>query len=208
MPVELYHHPFTRASTVVPMLEAAGCDYTLRYVDLLAGEQKTDAIVALNPMGKLPILVDDGTVVTETAAIGLYLADKYAPGELAPAIDDPARGPYLRWSFFAPSVIEPGTGNESGGWETNRGSVGWGTYAAMLRAIESAIGAGPWLLGERFSMADIVFGGTVRFMLGFKMLEPRPAFVDYAARLSAHPAVQRGDAVNARIIEERGLHRG
>ena len=75
----------------------------------------------------------------------------------------------------------------------------------MLTAIAHAIGAGPWLLGERFTMADVVFGGTLRFMLLFKMIEPQPAFTAYVARLDERPAYQRSLARNAAVIAEHGL---
>lgn len=207
MAITLYHHPFSRAAGVVWFLEEIGVDYELRFVDILAGEQKSAEIVALNPMGKLPILVDDGQVVTESAAIGLYLADRYALGRLAPQPDDPARGTYLRWSLFAPSVIEPGSMAKVAGWEYKPGQAGWGTHEAMLDAMQSAIEGRDFLLGDRFSMADCIFGGTLRFMLRFDMLEKRPAFTAYAERLDARPAAQRADARNAAIVKERGLGR-
>jgi len=204
MSIVLYHHPYSRAATVVWMLEEVGVPYDLRFVDILAGGQKSPEMVALNPMGKLPVLTDDKTVVTEGAAIGLYLADRYAAGRLAPALDDPDRGTYLRWSLFAPSVIEPGSMAKSAGWEFKPGSAGWGTHAEMLAAIEHALAGGAFLLGARFSMADMIFGGTLRYMLKFNMLEPRDSFVAYAERLSARPALQRADAINAEIVGRLG----
>src|SRR6476469_8732643 len=98
--IVLYHHPFSRAANVVWMLEEVGAPYELRFVDIMKGEQKKPDILALNRMGKLPIVVDDGTVVTEAAAIAMYLGDRYAYGKLAPKVDDPARGTYFRWTFF------------------------------------------------------------------------------------------------------------
>ncbi len=208
MSIVLYHHPFSRAATVLWMLEELGTGYELRYVDFQKGEHKSPEILALNPMGKLPILVDGDVVVTETAAIGLYLADRHAPGRLAPALEDAKRGTYLRWSLFAPSVIEPGVLAKAAGWEYKPGQAGWGEHDAMLAAMEHALSAGPFLLGETFSMADVIFGATVRFMLTFKMLEPRPAFTAYAERLAARPAVQRAEERNQAVIAERGLARG
>jgi glutathione S-transferase len=207
MPLALYHHPFSRAANAIWMLEEAGVPYELRYVDIMAGAQKAPEVVALNPMGKLPTLVDGDTVVTEMAAIGLYLADRYAYGRLAPRADDPSRGTYLRWSLFAPSVIEPGCMAKAGGWTFREGQAGWGSFDAMLATIESAIHDRPFILGDTFSMADVIFGGTVRYMLMFKMMEPRPAFTAYAERLAARPALQRAEARNAAVIVERGLKR-
>ena len=207
MSIVLYHHPFSRAAGVVWMLEEVGIPYELHFVDILAGAQKAPEIVAQNPMGKLPILTEGNLVVTEAAAIGLYLADRHAYGRLSPRVDDPARGTYLRWSLFAPSVIEPGSMAKMSGWPVKEGQAGWGSYDAMLKAMESAITKGPFILGETFSMADVIFGGTLRYMLMVKMVEPRPAFTGYIERLSARPALQRADARNAAITEERGLNK-
>ena len=206
MSIVLHHHPFSRASNVVWMLEEVGVGYELRFVDIMKGAQKADDLVALNPMGKLPILVDGDAVVTEFAAIGLYLADRYSLGRLAPAPDDPARATYLRWSFFAPSVIEPGLMAKASNWAFKPSQAGWGDYDAMLRAMESALSGRDFLLGDRFSMADVIFGGTIRFMLRFKMLEPRPAFTAYSERLGARPALQRAEAKNLAIAKEHGLN--
>jgi glutathione S-transferase len=189
------------------MLEEVGVDYELRFVDILTGAHKAPEIVLLNPMGKLPILIDGEQVVTEVAAIGLYLADRYALGRLAPAPDDPKRGTYLRWALFAPSVIEPGSIAKTNNWSAKASQVGWGTHEAMVEAIESALADREFLLGETFSMADVIFGGTLRFMLRFKMLEGSPAVTAYADRLGARPALVRADARNAAVIEENGLRR-
>ena len=205
MAIVLYHHPWSRASGTVWMLEEAGVDYELRWVDIMAGAQKTPEFLSLNPMGKLPVLVDGDVVVSESAAIGVYLGDRFASGRLAPALDDPARGTYLRWAFFSPSVIEPAAAARPSGGNFNAGAVGWGTYETMLDATEAAIGAGPWLLGDRFTMADVILGGTLRFMLTFKMIEPRPAFNGYVQRLDARPAFQRSVARNAAVAAEHGL---
>lgn len=204
MSITLYHHPYSRAASVVWMLEEVGVPYELKHVDLLTGAHKTPELLALNPMGKLPILTDGELVVTEGAAIGLYLADRYSLGNLAPGFDDPARGTYLRWSLFAPSVIEPGAMAKAAGWEYKPGSAGWGEHEAMLTAMESAL-SGKFLLGDRFSMADVIFGGTLRYMLAFKMIEPRPAFTAYAERLAERPGLVAATARNAAITKELGL---
>lgn len=205
MSIVLYHHPFTRAAAVVWMLEEVGAPYELRWLDLMKGSGRSPEYLALNPMGKLPTLVDDGTVVTEVAAIGLYLADRYAAGRLAPPLDDPRRGTYFRWSLFAPSVVEPGSMAKMAGWSYKASQAGWGEYTTMLDTMEKAIGAGPFLLGEQFTMADVIFGGTLRYMMRFDMVEKRPAFTAYGERLAARPALQRAEARNAAIAAEHGL---
>ena len=207
MAIVLYHHPFSRAANTIWMLEEVGVPYEVRPVDITKGGQKSPEVLALNPMGKLPTLTDGDAVVTESAAIALYLADRYAYGTLAPKVDDPARAAYLRWSFFAPSVIEPGTLAKASGWSFKETQAGWGSNDAMLAAIESAILDRQFVLGDQFSMADCIFGGTVRQMMLFKMLEPRPAFTAYAERLAARPALQRAEARNQAIREECGLNK-
>lgn len=205
MATTLYYHPWSRAANVVWMLEEVERPYELRLVDIMKGAQKQPDILAVNPMGKLPILDDEGTVVTESAAIGLYLADRYAYGRLSPKVDDAARGTYLRWSFFAPSVIEPGTYAKQNNWEFKESQAGWGAHTAMLTAMESALAKGPFVLGDTFSMADIIFGGTLRFMMMVKSIDPRPSFTAYAERLAARPALQRAEARNAAMRKELGL---
>ncbi|MBX3188969.1 MAG: glutathione S-transferase family protein [Labilithrix sp.] len=205
MSIVLYHHPFSRAANVVWMLEEVGQPYELSPVDIMKGAHKAPDVVALNPMGKLPILTDGDAVVTESAAIALYLGDRHGYGTLAPRVDDPARATYLRWSFFAPSVVEPGAMAKANAWTFKEAQAGWGNHDTMLASMERAVEKGPFLLGDTFSMADCVFGGTVRYMLTFKMLDPRPALTAYAERLGARPALQRAEARNAAIRKELGL---
>lgn len=205
MSVALYHHPFSRAAGTLWMLEEVGVDYELRFVDILAGEQKTPEVLALNPMGKLPILTDGDTVATESCAIGLYLADRYAPGRLAPRLDHPARGTYLRWSCFSPSVIEPGVMAKKENWTFGETSAGWGSYEAMIQAMEGAVASGSFLLGETFSMADVIFGGTLRYLTTFGLIDPRPAFSAYLERIVARPAFQRAEARNEEVRKTRSI---
>jgi glutathione S-transferase len=205
MSIVLYYHPYSRASNVVWMLEEVGVPYELRAVDILKGAHKAPDLMALNPMGKLPILTDGEAVVTESAAIALYLGDRYAYERLAPRVDDAARATYLRWSLFAPSVIEPAVMAKQAGWAYKDAQAGWGSYDAMLHAVESAIADRAFVLGDDFSMADVVFGGTLRFMLSFKLIEPRPSFTAYAERLAHRPALQRAEARHAAQRTALGL---
>ena len=205
MTITLYHHPFSRAAGTVWALEEVGVPYELHFVDIMKGGQKAPEIVAKNPMGKLPILTDGDLVVTEGAAIALYLGDRYGAGKLAPPVDDPRRGTYLRWSFFGPSVIEPGATAKRSEWDFKPSQAGWGTFAEMLSTIESAIAGREYILGDQFSMADVVFGGTIRYMMMFNMLEPRPVLKAYVDRLNGRGASQRADARNQAVMAEHGI---
>lgn len=203
--IKLYHHPYSRAAGSLWALEEIGQPYELVFVDIMKGGQKAPEILAINPMGKLPTLTDGEAIVTEAAAICLYLADRYAPGKLAPALDDPRRATYLRWSFFAPSVIEPGSTARLNKWECKPGQVGWGDFESMVKTMDHVVAGKQFILGDTFSMADVVFGGTVRYMLQFKLIEPTATLTSYVERLNQRPALQRADARNAAVRKERGL---
>jgi glutathione S-transferase len=97
---------------------------------------------------------------------------------------------------------------KAAGWAVKEGQAGWGSHEAMLAAMESALANGSFILGDTFSMADVIFGGTLRYMLMFKMIEARPVFTAYAERLGARPALQRANERNAAISAEHGLKAG
>ena len=205
MSLVLHHHPFTRAATVVWMLEELGRPYSLSFVDFAAGAHKSPDLVGKNPMGKLPILEDGAVVVSETPAIGIYLADRYAMGTLAPALDDPRRGAFLRLCMFGAIVVEPACLAHAMKWEYRPSNAGFGSFDDMLQSVRAAIGAGPWLFGEQFTMADVCLGATVRYMVRFKMMPADDVVTGYIERLNARPANQRAEAKNAEVIAAHGL---
>ena len=101
--------------------------------------------------------------------------------------------------------IEPGAMAKMQKWEFRSGQAGWGDFDAMMKTIDHAIDGRPWLLGDMFSIADVVFGGTLRYMVRFGMLQPSPAIGAYIERLAARPAAQRADARNHAMIQQHGL---
>jgi glutathione S-transferase len=207
MTITLHHNPQTRAANVVWMLEEVGVPHVLKYVDIRAGEQHGDEHLKRNRMGKVPVLEDGEVVVSETAAIGVYLADRYAPGRLAPALDDARRGAYLRWCFYAPSVVEPACAARAAGWTWKPGQMGWGSYERVVETLDEGLARGPWLLGDTFTMADVIIGSALRWMLLFKMIDALPSLTAYTARLAERPALKTSVARNAAISAERGLNR-
>lgn len=196
MSLVLHHHPYSRAANMVWALEEVGVPYTLHTVDLMKGEQKAPELVALNTMGKLPILVDGEAVVSETSAICMYLADRYAVGRLSPALDDPARGAWYRWCVYPSAVIEPGCMAKGNGWVYRPTQAGWGTYESILETLDRALTPGPWLLGDRFTMADLLVGASLRWMLRFKMIDALPSFTAFTARIEERPAFRASEAKN------------
>lgn len=191
--ITFYHNPMSRSRIVHFMLEELGAPYETRLVSLEKGEHKAPEYLAINPMGKLPAIVHRGVVVTETAAICLYLADEFPAAGLAPAIGDPKRGTYLRWFFFGAGCVEPAVVDKMLGRPPveRKGAIGYGSYEDTLAALETALTPGPFILGERFSAVDVYVGSQIHWGLMVKALEPRPSFQQYADRIAARPALQR-----------------
>jgi glutathione S-transferase len=134
--------------------------------------------------------VHNGTVVTEAGAICAYLADAFPKAGLAPLTNDTARGTYLRWLFFGAGCVEPALVDKmlSRPQVERPGTLGYGSYEDMLNALEKAVTPGPWVLGQRFTAADVYLGSEIGWGLFTKSLEPRPAFLRYVERCAQRPA--------------------
>lgn len=196
--IEFWHAIPSRAATVRWMLEEVGAPYTVHLLDLAAGEQNAPAYRAVNPMGKVPAIRHRGMVVTEAAAICAYLADAFPEAGLAPPPGDPARGPWYRWILFAPSVLELAMLDVALKREPGpRGMVGHGDFATVMDVLAGALAGSAHICGDRFSAADVVLGSTLRWGMRFGIVPERPEFLAYAARLSARPALQRAEALDA-----------
>lgn len=187
------------------MNEELGTPCAVELVDLKTGAQKNTSFLEVNPMGKIPALMHDGVVVTEAAAICAYLADLFPDKNLAPAHDDPKRGTYFRWMFFAPSCIEPAMMDIFNKRSNdNPGSVGYGNAGLVIDTAKSALRNGPFLLGETFTAADVVFGSTLNFAMMFGAFAKEEPFVSYVDRLMARPAAQQATKKNAEWMNDLG----
>lgn len=196
----LYTAVPSRGAIVRWMLEEVGAPYEVRVLDLMKGEQLRPEYLAINPMGKVPALRHGRTVVCEVAAICCYLADAFPAAGLAPAIGDSSRGPYLKWLFFGPSCIEPAVIAKVMNWQGGkRGMIGWADLDTVVGVVREAVAKGPYILGERFTAADVVIGSQVRWGMQFKTLPELPEFKAYAERLEARPALQRQIALDAAL---------
>lgn len=193
--IVFYHNPQSRAQMVHWMLEEAGAPYRIVPIDFEKREHKSAAFLALNPMGKLPTIVHRGTVVTETAAIIAYIADIFPKAGMAPAPDEPTRGTYYRWLFFGAGCLEPALVDKmvKRPPPERTAALGWGTYDDVLNTLKKALSDGPYLLGEKFSAADVYIGSEVRWamMFGAPGLKGEKVFDEYVARLGSRPALQR-----------------
>jgi len=190
--MKLFWCPRTRAARAMWMLEEAGVYYERVLVDIRDPKAPRDPdFLAASPLGKVPALADGEVRMADSAAICLYVADRYAAGRLAPEIDHPDRGRFLWWMFFSPGAIEPAMAEKAGGWTANPGSHGWGSFDAVMRTFEQGLEPGPWLLGDRFTAADVMMGSSAVFLRLFKMLPESPVLEAYADRCLARPAYQR-----------------
>jgi glutathione S-transferase len=191
--VLFYTNPMSRGRMAHWMLEEVGAPYRIELVNLEKGEQKKPTYLAINPMGKLPTIVHRGTVITETGAIIAYLADAFPAAALAPAIGEAARGAYLRWMFYAAGCIDPAIIDRllKRAVPERTGALGYGRFEQLVDTLETALTPGPYLLGNRFTAADLYVSGQLSFGLMTQALEPRPVFQAYVARMDERPAHQR-----------------
>lgn len=196
--MKFYYCPKTRAARILWLVEELALDYERVTVDVRDPVAKLNAeFLAASPMGKVPAIWDGETKMAETAAIGIYLADKYAPGVLAPRTDDPLRGRYLYWMLFTPAVIEPAMSEKFRGLDSDRFRSGWGDFELMTETLDKGVTQGPWLLGETFTAADVIVGLSAIFMKDFNILGSSPAIDAYVDRCRKRPAYQKMQAIEA-----------
>ena len=194
-----YTNPMSRGRIVRWMLEEVGQPYRTEVLDY-GTTMKAPEYLAVNPMGKVPAIRHGDVVVTEGAAICAYLADAFPQAGLAPPATDRLRGTYYRWLFFAAGPIEAATTNKSLGVvpsDEQRRMVGYGSIEAVSDALELAVAGREYIVGDRFSAADVYVGSHLGWGLQFGTFERRPAFEQYLGRVMNRPA-----AVRAREIDD------
>jgi glutathione S-transferase len=191
--LKLYHASPSRSSVTLWMLEELGEPFEIELLSLKNGDQRKPEYLTVNPMGKVPTLDDAGTIVSEVSAICCYLADAYPKAGLAPAVHDKLRGPYLKWLFYVPSCVEPAVLDKAMNRPPPpRSTAGWADYDTVIEVLRAATAkAAPYLLGERFTAADVVVGSSLRWLMQFKLIPELPEFVAYTDTLKKRPALQR-----------------
>jgi glutathione S-transferase len=201
--ITFYHNPMSRGRIAHWMLEEVGAPYTVQLIDFEKQENKSPQFLAINPMGKLPTIVHRKTVITEAAAVCAYLADAFPAAKLAPALDDPARGTYYRWLFFGAGCVEPAIMDRMLSRPSGRSaSLGYGSYEDTLNALEQAVGNGEYILGDRFSAADVYVSSQIGWGMMTKGIEARPAFQAYVERTNQRPAVKRITEQNEKFTQQ------
>lgn len=198
----LYTNPMSRGRIARWMMEEVGQPYEVRYLGYGSPEpegMKNPEFLGINPMGKVPTLVHGSAVVTEAAAICAYMADAFPEAGLAPAPGTADRAAYYRWMFFGAGPIEAVVTNRSLGFEAppeKAAMVGYGSYDAVLGAMEHAVSGSDYVAGDAFSAADVYFGSQVGWGMMFGSIPKRPLFEAYWDRLSSRDAYKRANAAD------------
>lgn len=206
MPLTLYTHPMSRGRVARWMLEETGLPYQTELLEY-GTTMKAPAYRAINPMGKVPAVRHGDVVVTENAAIGLYLGDLVPDLRLAPPVGSPQRAPYYRWiSFMSP--LEALLMAKHAGAMGEPMSAGYGTEQDVLATLEHAIGDRDHLAGDSFTMADLLVSAYIGWYLQFKMLEPRDAFVRFAQLHAGRPAARRANEIDDAHVAEQKAKQG
>jgi glutathione S-transferase len=139
--MKLYYNPRSRAVVSKWMLDECGAGYEIVTIDFEKGEHKSPEFLKINPAGKLPALVDGESKIFESAAICLYLGDKFAEAKLAPKINAPERGRYLSLMVYSTSQLEPALGDTMLGAQTSS-QRGWTDFETARNLIEGELGDG------------------------------------------------------------------
>lgn len=202
--ITLYHAPNTRSSITLALLEELGVPYELKVLDMKAGEQRQPAYLAINPMGKVPALMHGDALITEQVAIFLYLADLFPEAGMAPPLGDPQRGPYLRWMVFYAACFEPAVGDRAMKHEAGPQSMmAYGDFDTMLNTVAGQLAKGPYMLGERFTAADVLWGSGLSWTTMFGLIPERPEMKSYIERFDARPAVARVKAMDSELAAKQ-----
>ncbi len=194
----LYTNPQSRARIARWMMEETGEPYQTKVVNYGA-EMKSPEYLALNPMGKVPVLVHGKAVITEGAAICAYMAAAFPKAGLQPKPGTPDHAAYLRWMFFAAGPVEAAVTNRALGVEVppdRQGMVGYGSYELTMDALETALKDRSYIAGDTFTAADVYVGSQIGWGLQFKSIPERPAFVAYWDRLKDRTALARANSAS------------
>jgi glutathione S-transferase len=197
--MKLYGHPNSRASRALWALEEVQAEYEYVHVDLKSGQGRIDSYLAINPAGKVPTLVDGELVITESAAICLYLGDKFPESGLIPPIGSSERAECYRWVSFAISELEQPLWTiakhrfvlpeekrvpailQTAFWE----------FSVAASVLATGIAARPYATGEIFTAADILLGHTLAWARSTRIELAQDSLNAYADRVLDRPALSR-----------------
>jgi glutathione S-transferase len=198
-----FHSPNTRSAGARVLLEELGVPYEMRVLNMKAGEQRGAEYLKINPMGKVPAVLHGDALVTEQVALYIYLPDAFPQAGLAPALDDPQRGPYLRWLAYYGSCFEPAVVDYFMKREPAPASMcPYGDYDTMLNTMVDQLRKGTYMLGERISAADLLWGPSLRWVTSFKLVPELPEIMAYVGRVTNRPSFAKVAQSDAKLMAE------
>ena len=189
--ITLFHHPRTRSTRFIFLLEELGAPYEIKTITLRGRTQGAADPANPHPHGKAPALKDGGTVVFESAAIALYLTDRFPQAGLGPVVGDALRGAYVSWLAYYAGEFEPAFITKFMNVEAPRPMAGWANAEDVMAFVTATLEKGPYLLGEKFSALDILFGTTFQMFMKSPLLPATPLLESYVARVTGRPAYAR-----------------
>jgi glutathione S-transferase len=200
--MKLYYSQYTRAGRARWTLEELGAAYDVARISFKEGQHKSPEYLAINPHGTVPSLVDGDLKLTESSAIVMHLADKFADKGLAPALGSDERAQYYRWIVYVPATLDPvlwtltvqlkftpEDKRDAGAIEAAKRQLD-----AIAKVLEGALGDRKYIVGDRFTAADIVVGSAIGWIGFIGVLGDYPKLAAYLSALQERPAYQRAHA--------------
>jgi glutathione S-transferase len=200
--ITLYHAPNSRSSRIVWLLEELGVDYSIQPVSIfrpMTGQGQGDPANP-HPDQRVPAIEHDDMLITESVGIALYLGDALPHAGLAPAIGEVRRGAYCAWLAWYACEMEPAMFAALSG-ALAAAPAKQRDHAAVVQRLENRLAYRPYVLGEAFSIADLLIASALNF--GRKAFPESTALDAYVARCKARPAAIRAAALD----EASGLQR-
>lgn len=186
--IKLYHMNFSRSTMALWMLEEIGQPYTVELVEKHR-KKRGPALEKANPFNKVPTLEIDGSILSEAAAICLYLAEIFPKSGLHVKTSSPLRGSYLKWAFLCPSCLEPALldrmyKRKPIPTETS----GWATPDKILQQISFELTEKKYILGDQFTAADVILSSHLDWGVMTKLIEPSNEIKNYLSQINRRPA--------------------
>lgn len=194
--MKLYTNMHSRGNTIIPLLKELNIENQVELVQMAYDQLKTTEYLNINPMGKVPCLVDGDAVITETPAIFAYLADKFIDQGFAPALNDPKRGEYFKWLFFCHGPLTEYMDMKmlnipSEQIAEKKRSLGFGDEETVFGFIKQGLSqAKPYLLGDKISAADLFLAYWLIFAISFKIVPYLDEFKPFIQMIQQRDAVK------------------
>lgn len=193
--IRLYHAPRSRSFRALWLLEEIGASFELEIVNIRRGDGSGARDPSNpHPHGKVPALQHNSTLIFETTAITLYLTDMFPQSGLGPKLGDADRGTYLSWLAYYSGVFEPALTAKFLKIDHIYGTFGWAPFDEVLELLNKTLAAKPYLLGEKFSAVDIIFGGSMPMLMLRGIVPETDTLKAYAARVTSRPSFLRAQA--------------